>query len=156
MDFEATAGTFDHTATVDADGSVAADVTVTDTLELENEEDVGGITARGMYLTLWNPVTNRDGLDENLETDYTDIFVTVNGVNRRLFVDGDYVGKGTTAPGVYIGDMLPQDAQDITISIQLLECSAGEYPDGATLTSTIYLYQPSAGYSDSLSFTVTT
>jgi len=147
---------FDQTSVVAADGGVDTESPVSATLYINNTEDSDGRTAANVYLTLWNPVTDKEGLHDNLETDYTDIYVTVQGVTSRLYTDGEYIGKDTSTPGIKIGDLSPKDSVELTIYVNLEECVAGTFQDGETATCYLYLYQPSANYCDVLTFTIST
>ena len=148
--------TFDQEDEVATDGGVDTEAADSGTLYINNTEESGGRTASNVYLTLWNPVTDNDGLHENLETDYTDIYVTVQGVTSRLYTDGEYIGKDTLTPGIKIGDLSPKDAVEFTVYVNLEDSVAGTFQDGETATCYFYLYQPSANYCDVLSYTITT
>lgn len=148
--------TFDQEDEVAADGGVDTEAADSETLFINSTEESGGRTASGCYLTLWNPVTDTEGLHDNLETDYTDIYVTVQGVTSRLYTDGTYIGKDTSTPGISIGDLSPKDAVELTIYANLEASVAGTFQDGETATCYLYLYQPSANYCDVLSYTITT
>jgi len=147
--------TFDQEDEVAADGGVDTEAADSETLYINNTEVSGGRTASGVYLTLWNPVTDTEGLHDNLETDYTDIYVTVQGVTSRLYTDGTYIGKDTATPGIKIGDLSPKDAVELTIYVNLEASVAGTFQDGETATNYLYVYQPSANYCDVLDFTIT-
>jgi len=147
--------TFDQEDEVAADGGVDTEAADSETLFINSTEISGGRTASDVYLTLWNPVTDTEGLHDNLETDYTDIYVTVQGVTSRLYTDGTYIGKDTSAPGIKIGDLSPKDAVELTIYVNLEESVAGTFQDGETATCYLYVYQPSANYCNVLDFTIT-
>lgn len=148
--------TFDQEDEVTADGGVDTEAADSETLYVNNTEESGGRTASNVYLTLWNPVTDTDGLHDNLETDYTDVYVTIQGKTSRLYIDGDYIGKDTTTPGILIGSLSPKDAVEITVYVNLEDSVAGTFQDGETASCHLYVYQPSANYCDVLSFTITT
>ena len=148
--------TFDQEDEVDADGGVDTEAVTSGTIYINNTEESGGRLASNVYLTLWNPVTDTDGLHENLETDYTDIYVTVQGITSRLFTDGEYIGKDTASPGISIGDLSPKDTAEFTVYVNLEKSVAGTFQDGETATCYLYVYQPDSNYCDVLSYTITT
>jgi hypothetical protein len=156
MSFALNTSTFNMTAVVDADGGVTTESAVTRTITITNSEESGGRTASNLYLTLWNPVTDRDGLHDNLETSYTDVYVTIGGVTRRLYTEGEYIGKDTSTPGISVGSLGPKDSMTITFVVDLEECVAGTFQDSESVTNSLYLYQPNAQYCDVLTFTIST
>jgi len=147
---------FDQSSVVDSDGGVDTESAVSGTIYINNTEETGGRTAEDVYLTLWNPVTDKEGLHDNLETEYTDIYITIQGVTSRLYTEGEYIGQDSSTPGIYIGDLLPKDAVELTIYVNLEVSVAGTFQDGETASCYLYLYQPSANYCDVMSFTIST
>ena len=143
-----TSGTFAHAANVLADGSVAVEADVTDTLTIENTDE--SRDAKTPKLMLVNPVTSKEGLHDNLETDATEISITIGGVEKMLYHDGDYTS------GVALDTLEAGDKATITVTITFEVAVAGTFQDGQTYTCYMYLYQPSADYCDVVSFTVTT
>ena len=143
-----TSGTIAHAATVAADGSVAVETAVTDTLTIENTDETRDADTPKLMLT--NPVTGKEGLHDNLETDSTEVSITIGGVEKRLYHDGDYTN------GVVLTDLEAGDKATITVTITFEVAVAGTFQDGQTYTCYMYLYQPSANYCDVVSFTVTT
>jgi len=140
--------TFDHTATVASDGSVSAETTKTAYLTIENTDE--SATAGGLKILLYNPITSTEGLHDNLETDSTEVGVTIGGVTAKLYHDGDYTN------GYVIGDLPAGGEVNVTISFTLEDAVAGTFQDGQSYTCHLYLYQPNANYCDVVSFTVTT
>lgn len=143
-----TSGTFNHSATVDSDGGVDTETDVTDTLTISNDDETR--TANDCVLLLYNPVTGTDGLPDNLETSATEVSVTIQGVTKKLFHDGDYTS------GAVIGDLAPGDEASYTITFTLEEAVDGTFQDGQTYDCNLYLYQPDANYAIPVSFTVST
>ena len=148
--------TFDQEDEVTADGGVDTEAADSETLYVNSSEESGGRTASNVYLTLWNPVTDTEGLHDNLETDYTDIYVTIQGRTSRLYTDGEYIGKDTLTPGILIGSLSPKDAVEITVYANLEASVAGTFQDGETAACYLYVYQPAANYCNVLDFTITT
>ena len=142
-------GTFNHTATVASDGSVATDTDVTDTLTVSNDDESN--TASGLKILLYNPVTGKEGLHDNLETDSTEVTITIGGVTYALYHNGEYV-----TDGVPIGDLPAGSEITATVTFTLEQAVAGTFQDGQTYTCHLYVYQPSSNYADVISFTVTT
>lgn len=142
-----TTGSFDHSGTVIADGSATA-VSVTDSLEIENTDETRD--AKTPKLMLVNPVTAKEGLHDNLETDATEISITIGGVEKMLYHEGEYTN------GVSLDTLESGDKATITVTIAFEVAVAGTFQDGQTYTCYMYLYQPSADYCDVVSFTVTT
>jgi len=142
-------GTFDHTSTVASDGSVSAETDKTDTLTIENTDE--SKTANDVRILLYNPVTGKEGLHDNLETDATEVTITIGGVTYSLYHDGEYV-----TDGVPIGDLPAGSSVTATVTFTLEKAVAGTFQDGQTYTCYLYVYQPNANYADVVSFTVTT
>ena len=142
-------GTFDHTSTVASDGSVSAETDKTDTLTIENTDE--SKTASDVRILLYNPVTGKEGLHDNLETDATEVTITIGGVTYSLYHDGEYV-----TDGVPIGDLPAGSSVTATVTFTLEKAVAGTFQDGQTYTCYLYVYQPNANYADVVSFTVTT
>ena len=142
-------GTFDHTSTVAADGSVSSETSKTDTLTIENTDE--SATAEDVKILLYNPVTGKEGLHDNLETDATEVTITVGGVTYALYRDGEYI-----TDGVLLGDLPAGSEVGATVTFTLEQAVAGTFQDGQSYTCYLYVYQPSANYCDVISFTVTT
>jgi len=142
-------GTFDHSSTVASDGSVSTETDKTDTLTIENTDE--SKTASDVRILLYNPVTGKEGLHDNLETDATEVTITIGGVTYSLYHDGDYV-----TDGVPIGDLPAGSSVTATVTFTLEKAVAGTFQDGQTYTCYLYVYQPNANYADVVSFTVTT
>ena len=143
-----TSGTFAQAANVFADGSVPVEAAVTDTLTIENTDETRN--AKTPKLMLVNPVTSKEGLHDNLETDSTEISITIGGVEKMLYHDGEYTS------GVLLDTLEDGDKATITVTITFEVAVAGTFQDGQSYTCYMYLYQPSANYCDVVSFTVTT
>ncbi|RLF95969.1 MAG: hypothetical protein DRN54_04935 [Thaumarchaeota archaeon] len=142
-------GTFDHSSTVASDGSVATETDKTDTLTIENTDE--SKTASDVKILLYNPVTGKEGLHDNLETDATEVTITIGGVTYALYHDGEYV-----TDGVPIGDLPAGASIQATVTFTLEKAVAGTFQDGQTYTCYLYVYQPNANYCDVVQFTVTT
>ena len=141
-------GTFDHSATVASDGSVSTETSKTDTLTIENTDE--SRTAEGVKILLYNPITGKEGLHDNLETDATEVSVTIGGITAKLYHNGEYTD------GIEIGDIPAGGEVQVTVTFTLEQAVAGTFQDGQTYTCYLYVYQPNANYCDVVSFTVTT
>jgi hypothetical protein len=136
---------FDHSATIDAAGNVAADVTITRTLTIENDDDASA----QVWVLMYDPLKNDNGLDSDLETDNTYVYLKVGAVNKLpLYKDGDYTD------GVELGTIPAGAEVEFDLSFSLLENDDEEYKDGKTYTCYIYLWQPNANNVDKVAFTV--
>lgn len=144
-----TAASFDHTSTVGSDGSVTTEVTVWDTLEIENTDDTR--TAGEVKIMLYNPVTDKEGLNDNLETDNTEFAVALSGGTFKIFDGGDYI-----TGGYEVGDIAPGGSWSLNVSLTLEVAAAGTFQNAQSYTCYLYIYQADADYSDVVSFTVTT
>jgi hypothetical protein len=143
-----TTGAFNHAATIAADGSVAAEVAVTDTLTITNTDD--SRDAAHPILMAYNPVTDKDGLHDNLETDATELGVTIGGLTSKLFHDEEYTD------GVTLVDIPAGGEIAVTVTLTFEVAVAGTFQDAQTYTNYLYLYQNAANYCDVVSYTVST
>lgn len=143
------AAAFAHTGTVIADGSVPTEVVVWDTLSIENTDDER--TAGDVKIVLYNPVTDKEGFNDNLETDSTEFAVALSGGTFKIFDGGDYITNGYT-----VGDIAPGGSWNLNVSLTLEVAAAGTFQDGQSYTCYLYVYQGDADYADVVSFTVTT
>lgn len=137
-----------ETVTIDADGGVDTQSSDTDTLTIENTDETR--VATDLTLRLTNPVTDKEGLHDNLEVDALEITVTVGGVTSALYHDGAY----TT--GVNLGDLGAGGSIAITVNWTAETCVAGTFQPDQTYSCGIYLYQPDANYVDTVSYTLAT
>jgi len=134
-------------ATVDANGSVSTETTKTTYITIENPDD---ITAEDIYITLYNPLTDKGGLHDDLEVDELEAYVTSGGIEYALFYDGDYTD------GFALGDLASGGKANVTFKITLKEAVAGTFQDGQTYTCYVYVYQKNANYVTPIKFTVKT
>lgn len=148
-DLSCTFGTdsFNHQATVIADGSVVADVTVTQTLTVENNDDTA--TAKDVYIMLWNPATDKEGIDSELEVKETYVYLSIGGLQKAIYNDG-------YTDGYFVGDLAPGDILTITVGITLQDADADTYVDAQTYDCSIYVVQSTINYADAVDFTVLT
>jgi len=148
LDFEWDSDDFDHSATVDGDGNVAADTDVTQKLTITCDQD--GDDAEGIWIMLQNPVTGEDGLDPDLELDDVKITFEFGGISKISLYK-----EGYTA-GYELGDLPAGSEMELSITVTLLEHDDEDFPDGKTLDCELYIYQSIAGLVDTVDFTVST
>jgi hypothetical protein len=140
---------FDHSATVAADGSVAADTDNETTVTIENTDDTK--TATDVMIMLWNPVSDKKGLDSELKVTETYVYLEVGGLSKALYNDEEY------KDGYLVGDLEPGDKVTVTIHVTLLEADEDTFVDGQTYDDCkLYVYQSTINYADGVSFTIET
>ena len=141
--------TFNHAASVAADGAVSTSTSHSLTLWINSTDD--DLVAQELYIRLQNPRTDKDGLHDNLETDSFEFGVTEGGTTTKLFHDGDYIDDGW-----YYGDLSAGGSVQVTVTCTLESAVAGTFQDGQTYTCYLYVYQEKADYPTAVSFTITT
>jgi len=137
----------DFSAVVDANGTVATETTKTTYITIENPDD---ITAENIYITLYNNLTNKGGLHDDLEVEELEAYVTSGGMEYALFYNGEYTN------GFALGDLEAGGKANITFKITFTQAVAGTFQDGQTYTCYVYIYQKDANYVTPIKFTVTT
>lgn len=140
---------FNHAGTVASAGSVATETHKYLNITIENTDDER--TAYDVQVLLYNPVTDKEGLNDNLETDNTEFTITSGGGTTSLFDNGDYI-----AGGFNVGDIPPGGSWLFNVTLTLEVAAAGTFQDAQSYTCYIYVYQSDADYSDVASYTVTT
>lgn len=138
---------FAHAATIAAAGSVATETDVTHYLKIENTHETRDAT--NTELTLKNTYTSTEGLHDDLQTDYTEAKITLQGKTEPLYHNGAFktVTLGDIGDGAYI---------NVSIVFTFEVAPAGTFQDAQTYTNYIYLVQPDAEDTDSVAFTLTT
>jgi len=150
LDFTWTSSTFDHSATVDGSGNVAADTDVAQDLTIENEDDTND--AMGLIITLTDPKTGASGLDDDLDDALDDVTITIDY--------GSLTGVTILKDGVFydrtLGDIPAGASITITVTIWFLEHDDGDFPDAKSLDCELYVWQPGADNVDSVDFDIDT
>lgn len=141
--------TFNHAATVAADGSVSSSTSHSLTLWINNTDD--DLVAQDLYIRLVNPRTDKEGLHDNLEADSFEFGITEGGTTTKLFHDGDYIEDGW-----YYGDLSSGGSVQVTVTCTLESAVAGTFQDGQSYSCYLYIYQEAADYPTAVSFTITT
>jgi hypothetical protein len=139
---------FDHSATVDADGNVAADTDHTQLLTIDCDPD--GEAATAIWIMLQHPLTGEDGLDPDIEHDDVRVTIEVGSISSIALYREGYLA------GYELGDLPAGSAMEISVTVTFLEHDDEDFPDGKTLDCEIYIYQSVAGLVDSVDFTVST
>lgn len=139
----------DFSAAVAADGSVATESATYTNLTIANSDE--DRTAEDVRVELYNEVTDREGLDDDLEQDSTEYSVTSGGGTYKLVNDGAYISGG-----FLIGDIPPGGEWILMQTMTLEVASAGTYENGQSYSCHIYVYQELADYCDVVDFTVAT
>lgn len=133
---------------IDDDGGVDDESTDSTTLTIENTDEERDAT--DLTIMLYNPVTDTEGLHDNLETDAMEVSITIGGVTSKLYHDGDYTG------GIEIGTLYAGGEIAITVTWTAETCVAGTFQDAQTYSCGLYVYQPDANYVDTVAFTLAT
>lgn len=127
------------------DGDFVVPAEESETLTITNDDD--DETAEDLYLMLYDPTDDTEGLDNDLEETEFTISVKVGGKTTNLFYDEEY------RDGYLIGDLGPGETfefDEFTVSLE-----ADHDIDADTYECELFLYQPDAGYVDDFDFTVT-
>lgn len=141
--------TFDFSSTVLSDGSVTTGKTINATITIENTDE---IAAEDLVITLWNPITNKGGLHEDLEgVQELTIYIVRAGEKIAIYKDGEYVTDGYP-----YGDLPAGGEITLTFSIKIDPAVAGTFHDGQTYNCKLFIYQSKANYVNTISFTIST
>jgi hypothetical protein len=139
---------FNFSGVVDANGDVATDTEVTANLTIENNAETD---ASNVWISLYNPVKNKYGLDADLELDDLKVTIAYGGVSKiTLYKDGEYTS------GYEIGTIPAGSEVSITVSIWFMEHDDGDFPYGDTLDNELYVYGAGATSVETCDFTVIT
>ena len=150
IDFVQTGGaTFDFSAVVAADGSVATTTTKELQFDIINKDN----KSANIVLTLKNVLTNKEGLPNDLDSgnakDYVDVYIKVNGKTKYLFTNGAYTDGYSFTLGV-------AEALSGTLGVTFKQAPANTFVDGQTYTMTLFIYQPDANYAEDVAYTILT
>ena len=145
------ASLINHTATVDANGTVATETYKEVYLNITNLATATTSIADDVTLCLEDPQTSQDGLPTALEKTYTRIdYVDISGSTYPLYYNGVYHTKN-------IGDIGAGSTKVLTLRFTLKVAPAGTYVDGQTYNWYLWYSQPLAGdYAPQVSGTLTT
>ena len=147
IDFVQTGGsTFDFSAAVAADGSVAASTTKTLSFDIVNKDDT---KSASITILAINPVTNSGGIPDGLNNSYFNLYIEAAGKTKYLYTEGKYTDG-------YSLDLGVAEAFSGTLGITLDQAPANTFTDGQTYTLTLFIYQPASNYVEKVTYTVTT
>jgi len=139
---------FDHTATVLADGTVAAAVAVTHKLTIVNNGDTD---ANAVWISLYNPVKDKYGFDSDLETDYTKAYIDAGAISKiTLYKEGAYLD------GYELGTIPAGSEVSIAFTFEMLKTTHDTFVNGETYDCSLFIYGAGAPSVETLDFTVTT
>ena len=138
----------DLSGPIDADGGVTTRGEDLATLTIENTDEERDAT--DLTLMLYNSITDKEGLHDNLEVDALEISITVGSVTTALFHDGEY----TT--GINLGDLGAGGKITVSVNWSAETCVAGTFQPDQTYSCGFYVYQPDALYVDTVSYTLAT
>jgi len=127
------------------DGDFAVPASEAETITITNDDD--DETAEDLYLMLYDPTDDTEGLDNDLEEKELTISVTIGGKTVNLFYDEEY------RDGYLIGDLGP--GESFEFDAFTVELEADHDIDADTYDCELYLYQPDANHVDEFDFTVT-
>lgn len=148
---------FDFSTDVDENGSVSTEATINRTLTITNNDEK---TAKDLMITMYNPITQREGLSDYLEVDAFEVYVVGTTVSNAIFYNGDYIEDTETIPTTYgynIGNLAPGGTATVTFRIILGTCVDGTFQDGQTYSNqNVYVYQPHSEYANTVTFSVVT
>jgi len=137
---------WDFSAAVASDGSVAADASddVTLTITHKGTEEISNLR-----ITMRDPVTGSEGIPTDLEIASFEVYVKTDTSLIPIYKGAEYLSftKPLTVPGEVIS---------IVIRAQVLKSPAGTFKDNQSYSTTLYVYQPDADYSNSVKVAVLT
>ncbi len=135
----------------DATGEVVNDASASSILTITNNDTEN--IAENIYISLYNPFSDEEGLDDELENE--DLVVSVEGgtLSTKLF----YRGKYTNWRNCYkIEKLSPGDSYTLDLAVLLKE--GGIFNQGTYDNCTLYIYQEKspfkAGSIDEIPFTI--
>lgn len=143
---------WDFGTAVASDGSVSAAAvlagTATDNVTLTISH-VGTASINNLTITMRDPVTAKDGIPADLEIASFVIYVKTDTSLVPIYAEATYLGyvKPVTVAGEVIS---------VVIQAQLVASPAGTFKDNQTYSLTLYVYQPEADYSHSVTVAVLT
>jgi PKD repeat protein len=136
-----------HSSNVDSSGGVSAEVSESSSIIVENKDD---ITAKNMYITLYNPLTEEKGLDETIELEELEISIDIGSLSKKLFYNGKYTSYEDC---YFIENLATGDKFTGDIIVTLNEADLGTFEKG-TYDCNLYLYQEKADYVDIVPFKI--
>jgi len=142
--------TYNFTTAVDANGSVATDTSITNNVTITNDDDTKTIS--NPKLILYDPTTNKQGLNDALEKEALEVDLVIGSTVYPIFKDGEYVSVNN-APT--LSSLTPGASTTITVQITM-EQSTEQFKDATTYTCYLYFYEPEYQNAQKITFTLTT
>jgi len=130
-----------HSSNVDVSGGVSAESSESSSIVIENEDKS---TAKNMYITLYNPLTEEKGISDAIEKEEVEISLDVGGLSKKLFYNGEYTSYENC---YFIQNLATGDKFTGDITVTLNEADSGTFEKG-TYDCDLYLYQEKADYVD--------
>ena len=129
---------YDHTTTVDSNGGVTNNVSISHKLKIKNNDNIN--PAKDVYILLKSPVSNQQGLSNNLEKNQFTVTLKTADATKTLYINEGYTN------GFSIGDLEPgaDFTADLTVSFKTAE--DGTFVDNQNYNSTLYIHQDGADY----------
>ncbi|MBA7503746.1 hypothetical protein ES706_02367 [subsurface metagenome] len=140
---------WDFAIEVASDGSVSA-------AAAENTENValtithaGTVSINNLTITMRDPVTAKDGIPSDLEIASFEIYIKTDASLIPIYKDATYLSyvKPVTVAGEVIS---------VVVQATLKQSPAGTFKDNQSYSLTLYVYQPEASYSNSVTVAVLT
>jgi len=137
----------DQSLNVDTSGGVLEDVSESSSIVIENKDN---ITAKDMYITLYNPLNQEKGLDESIRIEELEVSIDIGSMSKKLFYNGKYTNFRDC---YFIENLATGDKFTGDITITLNKASSGTF-EKDTYDCNLYLYQEKADYVDVIPFKV--
>ena len=129
---------FDHTATVNSDGSVSTKTEIIHSINIRNDDEEN--SAKGIYVKLINHAEGQGGLDEALENDKVVVTLKTANTNEVLYSNNVYTD------GFLIGDLTPGSEFNAELMVTFLEAETDTFVDSTSYNCSLYVYQQDADY----------
>ena len=142
--------TYNFTTAVDANGSVATDTSITNNVTITNDDDTKTIS--NPKLILYDPTTNKQGLNDALEKEALEVDLVIGSTVYPIFKDGEYI---TVDNAPTLSSLTPGASTTITVQITM-EQSTEQFKDATTYTCYLYFYEPEYQNAQKITFTLTT
>ncbi len=136
-----------HSSNVDSSGGVSEEISESSSIVIQNKDN---ITARNMYITLYNPLTEEKGLDEAISLEEVEVSIDIGSLSKKLFYNCKYTSYGDC---YFIENLATGDKFTGDVNIKLDKASSGTFEKG-TYNCNLYLYQEKADYIDIIPFKI--
>jgi len=140
-----------HSLTVSELGGVITETSMGSEIIIKNNDKDN--TAKNIYLTLSNPLSDKKGLPEEIELEELEISINTNGFSKKLFFNGSYKNFRN---GYFIERLDYGDEFIGNIVVTLKNAPDGTFIDEESYPCSLFIYQEKADYVDEVSFTIIT